>query len=413
MAIKEKPSSKSTPESSPSPAWGSTTKLAIGLTLIALMALLVWRFSNLVAPLLMVAILAYLLYPVASFISRTLRISWSASVNIIFLLIIIILIGLLTWGGVGLVQQTQSLIGSVQDIVANLPQYIDNITSHVYQPLGLFTIDLKQYDVNYISEQILSHIEPILSRTGDIVSAAASSAAEFIGWTLFVLTVAYFLMVESSGIGEDFIKINVPGYTEDIHRIGRELARIWNAFLRGQIIIFLMALVVYSILLPILGVRYALGIALMAALAKFLPYIGPFTTWVVMGLVTFFQAYKPFDLQPIVYTGIVVGITLLIDQIIDSLIAPRIMASALKVHPAAVLIAALVAASLLGLLGVIIAAPLLATCTFLLRYIMRKMFDMDPWDGEEVYPVPSLESGFIGKLRRFLRTLGLGRKKST
>lgn len=408
MTIDQNPESKPTS----SPSWGSTTKLIIGLTLVALMAVLIWRFSSLVTPLIMVAVLVYLLYPVARFASRTLHISWSAAVNIIYLLIVILLIGSLTLGGVGLVQQIQSLIVSIQDIVANLPEYINSIASQVYHPLGLFTIDLRHLDLNLISEKLLSNIEPILGRTGDIVGAAASSAAEFIGWTLFVLTVSYFLMVESSGLGDDVFKIDIPGYSEDIRRLSQELGRIWNAFLRGQIIIFLLALAVYSILLPILGVKYALGIALMAALAKFLPYIGPFTTWVVMGLVTFFQAYKPFDLQPIVYTAIVVGLTLFIDQIIDSLVAPRIMASALKVHPAAVLVAALVAASLLGLLGVVIAAPLLATCSLLLRYIMRKMFDLDPWEGEEFYPKPSPNSGLFGRLRRFLRAFSLRRKKS-
>ena len=406
------PAKKKT-EISPSPAWGSTTKLAISMTLTALVVLLIWRFSNLVTPLMMVFVFVYLLYPVARFVSRILHVSWSAAVNIIFLFFIAILVGLIALGGVSLVQQIQSLIVSIQDIVANLPTYIKSISGHVYRPLGLFTIDLSRLDLNYLSEQALSHLETILGRTGDIISVAASSTAEFVGWTLFVLTVAYFLMVESSSSSrKDMIRVNIPGYTEDIERIGRELGRIWNAFLRGQIIIFLLALVVYSILLPILGVKYALGIALMAALAKFLPYIGPFTTWVVMGLVTFFQAYKPFDLQPIIYTAIVVGITLLIDQIIDSLIAPRIMASALKVHPAAVHVAALVAASLLGILGVVIAAPLLATCTLLVRYIMRKMFDLDPWEGEDVYPEPPPDSDLISRLRRFWRTISLKRDKS-
>jgi predicted PurR-regulated permease PerM len=362
----------------------------------------------------MVFIFVYLLHPIAAFLSRVLHVSWGVAVNIIFLLLIAILVGLLALGGVSLVQQIQNLIVSIQDIVANLPAYIASISDHVYRPLGLFTIDLSKLDLNYLSEQALSHLETILGRTGDVVSAAASSTAGFLGWTLFVLVVAYFLMVESSSSSrKDMIKINIPGYTEDIERINRELVRIWNAFLRGQIIIFLLALVIYSILLPVLGVKYALGIALLAALAKFLPYIGPFTTWVVMGLVTFFQAYKPFNLQPIIYTAIVVGLTFLIDEIIDNLIAPRIMASALKVHPAAVLIAALVAASLLGILGVVIAAPLLATCTLLVRYIMRKMFDLDPWESEEVYPEPSPDSGLIGRMRRFLRTLRLKRNKST
>ena len=79
------------------------------------------------------------------------------------------------------------------------------------------------------------------------------------------------------------------------------------------------------------------------------------------------------------YTGIVVIITLAVDQVIDTFITPRIMARTLKVHPAAVLVAALIAANLLGLLGVVIAAPFLATILLLGRYVMRKMFDLDPW----------------------------------
>lgn len=394
-----------------SPAWSPTTKLVIGLTLVAATALLIWRFSNLLPPLLMVFILVYLLHPVAAFLSRTLHISWRAAVNIIFLFILALLAGLLTLGGVGLVQQVQSLIGSVRTIIAGLPDYIDSLSGTVYRPFGLFTIDLTNLDLNFLSEQALSHIELILGRTGDLVGAVASGAAEFAGWTFFVLIVSYFIMIESSGLREDIIRINIPGYTDDIRRLNRELSRIWNAFLRGQIIIFLLALIVYSILLPILGVKYALGIALMAGLAKFLPYIGPLITWVVMGLVTFFQPFKPFGLSPLAYTAIIVGLALLVDQIIDSLISPRIMANALRVHPAAVLIAALIAASLLGLLGVVIAAPLLATFKLLGRYITRKLFDLDPWEGEEVYSAAPPD--LIIRLRRFLRTLGLQRAKST
>jgi predicted PurR-regulated permease PerM len=189
----------------------------------------------------------------------------------------------------------------------------------------------------------------------------------------------------------ELFKVEIPGYAEDLSRLGSELSRIWNAFLRGQIIVFSISVFIYSFLLPALGVRYALGIALMAGLAKFLPYIGPAITWVVMALVTFFQPVKPFGLQDhaLTYMLIVVIATFIVDNwIIDSLITPRIMARALKVHPGAILVAALIAANLLGILGVIIAAPFLATFTLLGRYIMRKMFDLDPWPETEEPPSP-------------------------
>jgi hypothetical protein len=59
------------------------------------------------------------------------------------------------------------------------------------------------------------------------------------------------------------------------------------------------------------------------------------------------------------------------------------------VHPAAVLVAAIVAANLFGLLGVVVAAPILATTLLLWKYVMRKMLDLDPWTEDENRQPPS------------------------
>jgi predicted PurR-regulated permease PerM len=267
--------------------------------------------------------------------------------------------------------------------------------------IGPFRFDMRTLDLNALSQQILALVQPLLGRTGTLVGTLASRAAETFGWTVFVLIVSYFVMAESSGLRRDLFKIDIPGYTGDLNRLGSELGRIWNAFLRGQIIIFALAAAIYSILLPILGVRYALGIALMAGLAKFLPYIGPAITWVVMALVTFFLSNHPFGLSPLAHTALVVIITSVIDWIIDSFITPRIMASTLKVHPAAVFFAALIAANLLGLLGVVIAAPFLASVTLLGKYTMRKMFDLDPWPEAEAKPEPHIGAEWFARLRAF------------
>jgi predicted PurR-regulated permease PerM len=389
-----------------SPRWSSTTKLLAGLILVSIIAFLLARFSSLVPPLLMIFIFSYLLHPVASLISRGLRISWKAAVNLLYLLILASLIGLLTWGGVGLVQQVQSLIRQVQFIIANLPAYVADISTQVYQ-FGPFELDMRtlNLDLNMVSQQLLSIIQPLLGRTGDLVGAVASGAATIFGWTFFVLIVSYFVMVESSGLRSELLRVEIPGYEKDLRRLGNELRNIWNAFLRGQIIIFSLSVAIYSVLLPALGVRFALGIAFMAGLAKFLPYIGPAITWLVMALVTFFQPVKPFDLQPLTYMLVIVTTMFIIDNwIIDSLITPRIMARALKVHPGAILVAALIAANLLGILGVIIAAPFLATITLFGRYIMRKLFDLDPWPEPESEPPPPAISEWIAQIKNFVQT---------
>ena len=384
-----------------SPRWSSTTKLLVGLVIVGIVAFLFFRFTSLITPLLIVFILAYLLHPVTTLLARSLSISWKAAVNILYFLILILLIGLLTLGGLGLVAQVQSLIQLVQAIVSDLPKYIQNLSGQVFH-VGPFILDLRTLDLNEISRQLLSFIQPLLGRTGTLVGTVASGAAEIFGWMFFVLLVSYFVMIESNGLQSNLFKVEVPGYNEDLRRLGNQLSRIWNAFLRGQIFIFGLATLIYIVVLSFFGVRYAIGIAFMAGLAKFLPYIGPGITWIVMALVTYFQPDKPFGLQPLAYMGLVVITTTVIDWIIDSLIAPRVMARSLRVHPAAVLITALIAANLIGILGVVVAAPFLATVMLLGRYTMRKMLDLDPWPAGDGVPVPAVSFEWITRTRTYL-----------
>jgi predicted PurR-regulated permease PerM len=318
---------------------------------------------------------------------------------------------LLTLGGVGLVQQVQSLVTIVQDAISTLPQLIASISGKVYQ-WGPFKVDFSALDLKALSSQMLGMLEPLLSRTGTLVGTLASGAANFLGWTFFVILVSYFVLAESGGLRGQIVPLDVPGYTQDLGRLSRELGRTWNAFLRGQMIIFFIAVIVYSLVLELLGVHYAISLAFLAGLARFVPYVGPLINYIILVLVAYFQVFKLFGMPPVYYAVLVPLTAVLIDFIFDYMVSPRILSDALKVHPAAVLVAAIVAANLFGLLGVVIAAPILATAALLWKYVMRKMLDMDPWTEEEIpQSMPPLGSGLIALIRRFFSTLRLNRSK--
>ena len=157
--------------------------------------------------------------------------------------------------------------------------------------------------------------------------------------------------------------------------------------------------------MTILGVHYSIAVALVAGFASFLPYIGPAINWIVLGLVTFFQGPNPFGFAPLVFTIVAIGVALLIDQSFDNLVAPRIMAQTLKVHPAFVLIAAIIAADLLGIFGIIIAAPLLATLQLFGRYTGRKLLDRDPWPPDEDIPRTFQVPKWLRRIRSWWRRL--------
>ncbi|MBL8090432.1 MAG: AI-2E family transporter [Anaerolineales bacterium] len=394
-----------------SPTWGTNTKLVVALTIIVIVGALLVKFQFIITPLVIALTLSYLFHPVADFLQRKLRFSWGLAVAFIYIIILLLLIGVLAVGGVGLVQQIQSLVVIVQDALRRLPELIETISGQVYQ-FGPFKLDFSELDLSDLSSQVLGMVQPLLSRTGTVLGTVAGSAAGFLGWTLFVLIVSYFVLAESKGLRNGIINVDVPGYTNDIARLSRELGRIWNAFLRGQIILFVLAVTVYFIVLSVLGVQYAIGLAFLAGLARFVPYVGPAINWTLLVIVAYFQAFKLFDLPPLYYTLLVLLIALFIDQIFDNIVSPRILSDALKVHPAAVLVAAIIAANLFGLLGVVIAAPILATTMLLWNYTIRKMLDLDPFPEKEIHqPPPPPGSRFFVWIRRFLRDLSLRFKK--
>ena len=385
-----------------SPSWGTNTKLVVALTAIVVIGALLVKFQFIITPLVMAFLLSYLFHPLADFLQRKLRFSWNAAVGMIFLVIVVLLVGLLTLGGVGLVQQIQSLVVIVQDALRTLPQLIEDISGRVFQ-FGPFKVDFSALDLNDLSKQVLDMIQPLLSRTGTLLGTVAGGAANFLGWTLFVLLVSYFTLAESKGLRDQIISVDIPGgYNQDFARLSRELGRIWNAFLRGQIIIFFLAVIVYSIVLSVRGVSYAIGLAFLAGLARFVPYVGPAVNWALLVIVAYFQQYTFLHLPDLTYTIIVLVVALIIDQVFDNIVNPRIMSSALKVHPAAVLVAAIIAANLFGILGVVVAAPILATAALLWNYIMRKMFDLDPFSEKEVTQPPPGSRIFVA-IRRFFR----------
>lgn len=370
------------------PVWTSTTKMVIGLTMVAILAGMLIKFQAILPPLLMAFILVYLLYPLASFLTYKLRLKWGVSVNLIYLLLVLLILGLLTIAGFEIVVQIQSLISLVTRSLDSVPVLVDGFTNSITKYIGPFVPDIETINLEQLGNQLIDTIQSTLGRVGELLGKVASGAVNTLGWTLFILIVSYFILIESGGLRERILQVNLPGYSQDYARMSQEVARIWNAFLRGQIILISISTVAYTLVLGSMGVSYALGIALMAGLARFLPYIGPFITWTVLALVTFFQAFKPFGLSPLIYMLIILGVAWLIDALLDNIISPRVMAESLKVHPAAVLVAAIIALDLLGVLGVVIAAPILASLQLALRYVTRKLFDLDPWDGLEENPTP-------------------------
>lgn len=398
--------SKKKPENSPQ--WSSTTKLVIGLTLAAIVISLFISFKNYLGPVLVAVMISYLVYPWAKRIHRFVHIPWRLIVSLLYLLVFTLLISLVTWGGITLVEQIQNLINFLQTAITGLPDFIARVTA-TPQVVGPFTIDWARLDVATLINQALGIVNPILNQAGTLVGTIASSAASIVGWTIFAFVLSYFIVSETQGSPSRLINLHIPGYREDFKRMGQELAIIWNAFLRGQLIVFVLTTTIYTITMGILGVRYYFGLALLAGLARFLPYIGPIISWSVDGIVAFSQGYTFFGLSPEYFALVTLCTAWFTDAIIDNLITPRIFSNVLRIHPAAVMVCALLGFNLMGIIGIVMAAPVLATVKLVSDYTVRKLLDIDPWADFDrtTPPVPIYQvmRQYINQTMIFMRDL--------
>src|SRR5689334_16802649 len=191
-----------------SPRWNQPTKLIVAFTFLAIAAGLLIKFENIVPPLILVTILAYLFNPVADFLSTRLHISWKLAVTLIYAVLILIFLGLLTLGGVGLLQQVESLIKLIQQSLENMQAVLKDISGREL-PIGPFTVDLRKLDLSVLGDQLLGTIQPLIGQSGTMVATIASGAANFLGWAVFVLLVSYFVLSESEAGRRSPLQINI------------------------------------------------------------------------------------------------------------------------------------------------------------------------------------------------------------
>ncbi len=362
-----------------SPKWHNTTKALVAISLLALVAALLIRFRVVLGMLVFAAIVAFVITPIARWLQKKARFSWKAAANITFLFMIFIIIIAFTAIGLLVVQQLQALFQTTQGFLLGLPEQLGT-GQQLAIKIGPWTINLGQLDSSALFDQILGYLEVVLGQARTIITGVATIAIETVAKVIFTLIVAYFLTLDHTRFREVLSQIRLPKYEADFDRLRHALGQIWDAFLRGQLLVVTITGILTWLLMTILGVRFSLGLGVLGGLAKFIPIVGPTTAGTFAAIVALLQPSNYFHLTPFAHAILVVVCVIILDQSIDYLIIPRIMGTSLNLHPAIIIIGAILGATLAGILGLLLSAPAMATLFLFVKYIYRKMTDQSPWD---------------------------------
>jgi predicted PurR-regulated permease PerM len=402
-----------------SPPWGRYTKIITAVILLIIAVITAQRFQSLIAQLVIATILAYILNPIINFIDRRTKIQRNTILIITYLTLAVAAALVFTFAGIEALDQINRIIREqLPEFITNVTEWVQDITARI-PTVTIGTFELKPSNTwETLQQQLLGMAESFGTRAPGLLTQIVGRAASLVGNLFFVFVLSIYIAIEIpklSGYVGDFAQ--TPGYRQDAERLMREFSRIWSAYLRGQVILGLTIGLIVWIGLGILGVDNSLGLGLLSGLLEFIPIIGPVVGALAAMIVAFFQPDHCQGIFQIIeacnlvgwqFMLIVLGLMFVIQQLENNILVPRIVGEALDLHPLIVMVSVFMGASLAGILGAILAAPVAATLKLIGIYTWRKMFDDYPFQTLEVnvsvtVPVPQTLSERVrylwGRLR--------------
>jgi predicted PurR-regulated permease PerM len=374
-----------------SPPWPRTVKTIAAVTFLVLGALAFWRFFEFVQLFVLAALLAFILHPILAFLQRWVRLPRGVAVLVtyVFFVLVIGVVGLL----VGALVQTQigglinNILETVRGITVFVEQFISSLTNTSFQ-LGRFRLQLPAFQANEVLpqfyESLVSQASDFIGQGGSLVTGVAQTALVTLTRGIVMVVLSIYLLLDGPRIFTFFEQTaQQSGYGDDAAILIEDFQSTWNTYFRGQVLLALIMGVLVSVALFALRVDNPLALGILAGVLELVPVLGQYLTAGIIVVLVFFQPEPAWGLQPWLYTLIVAGVLFGIQQIQGNVILPRIHGRTLALHPVLILLGVLMGASFAGVLGAILAPPILATIKLFSVYFWRKMLDAPPFQEGE------------------------------
>ena len=169
-----------------------------------------------------------------------------------------------------------------------------------------------------------------------------------------VLALAYYMVVEDASLRKFFLSVTPHRYHEYFSVVLPRVQDKLGAWLRGQLTLSAIVAGLVFVGLQLLGVKYALVLAMLSGFGEFIPYVGP----IVACMPAVFLAFA----QSPVLGFVALGMYVVIQWTDNHILIPKVMQKATGVNPIVSIVALLIGAKLGGLIGIMLAIPISAAC---------------------------------------------------
>jgi len=351
------------------------------LALMIVLTGLVWllfAFQALIGPLVIAALLAYILNPAVMLITTRTKLRHRLSVSLVYLLFLVVLAALLVIFVPVVINQARSLLLELQGVKVQLE---DALAS----PVTLLGFDLS---LDELLAELRGISSPLLKpeRVFKVLRATTTNLA----WVLVILVTPYYLLQDWERLREWLICLAPEAYQPDVRRLHEEIKGVWQAYLRGQLLLMLLVGVLTGLGSAAVGLPGAVALGLLAGLLDLIPSLGPTAAMVVAAVIAWFEGSAYLPLSNAWFTVVVVALYTLVQLVENVWLQPHIMGRTLRLHPGLVFVAVVGALALAGALVTLIIVPLIGSAVVVGRYVHHRMLGLEPWpepvDGPSASP---------------------------
>lgn len=308
-------------------------------------------------PFILAAIFAYIFNPIVNFASHRIRLPRSLSILIIYALIIT---GIIILGSIStrqILQESTELRRFSSSFIAALQEQVNLLPSWL-KP------EIKDVLSSFEKSRFLS--------SSSIITLFPRAVSGVFSFLVFLFSAFYFLK-EGRKIFDRALHYIPNDYKIEVEILMRKINNVFGGYLRGILLLILIVALATYVSLTILGVRFALILALFSGFAEIIPFIGPISAGAVAAIVVLLNGTSNFPLTPVQGAIVVAIIYFLIRQVQDYLITPQIMGKIVGLHPVVILFSVLAGEHLWGPMGFVLGVPIAAAIRILLEFYLDKV----------------------------------------
>jgi len=316
--------------------------------------------STVAPPAIIAFIIFYLMNPIVNLLEK-IRIKRLWGIIIIILSIGGIITGLVFLALPSIQKQANDLIVDIPKYVEQIGGDIQNITDDSF----LESTYNKGYE--WVQSTISDVPNAIKNYTGDLydgfVNVATTVTNVFVALFTFPF-VLFFLLKDGDAFKRFFIRILPPKFRSDANQILHNMDQQVGSYIRGQIIVAICIGILLYIGYLIIGLDFAITLAIIAAFTSVVPYIGPIiaiSPAIVIALVD-----SPFMLLKLAIVWAIVQFSE------GNFISPNVMGRTMQIHPLTIIFVLLIGGNLFGIVGIILGIPGYAILKVLVTYLFKK-----------------------------------------